>query len=132
MISFQELQQLFDRGRRRWHLVGNENAGVVAGLDLEGRLYTVYQGKILNRVNPAVFSLEKGEGYVNPGGDGLWPAPEGTAFGYEYPTGQWRVPPGLTGARYRVLEAGRNTMTMRAEIDLINAQGLGFWLDSLG
>jgi hypothetical protein len=64
-------------------------------------------------------------GYLNPGGDGLWPAPEGTCVGYEYSSGSWRVPPGLTGARYIVQEAKGNFTKIRAEIDLINNKGIG-------
>lgn len=125
-MQIRELQGLFKDSRRRCHLAGDEQAGVMVGLDLEGRLFTVLDGEVLNRVNPAAFTGQSSlDGYLNPGGDGLWPAPEGSRYGYLYAAGKWRVPPGLTGARYRVLEAGRNTMTMRAEIDLINAQGLG-------
>ena len=53
----------------------------------------------MNRVNPdAIAGLSTREAYLNPGGDGLWPAPEGTCFGYQYATGDWRVSPGLSSA----------------------------------
>lgn len=121
-----EFLVLLDKGKRRWRLVGTDRAGVVAGLDLEGRLFAVANGDVLNRVNPAAcLGTCTREEYLNPGGDGLWPAPEGTCLGYEYATGNWRVPPGLSGARYWVVEEGKNTATIRAEIDLINARGLG-------
>jgi len=125
-MKFQELIQLFEKGKKRWHLVGKETAGVVAGLDLEGRLFAVLNGEVLNRVNPDAFLGQSNkEEYLNPGGDGFWPAPEGTCFGYQYGTGTWRVPPGISGARYRVTQSEKNKATIQAEIDLINAQGLG-------
>jgi len=121
-----ELLELCATGRKRCHLVGTEAAGVVIGLDLEGRLFTVLHGEVLNRVNPkAVLGTSNRDGYLNPGGDGLWPAPEGSCLGYEYAIGRWRVPPGLSGARYWITESAPAATTIRAEIDLINAFGLG-------
>jgi hypothetical protein len=121
-----EFLSLLDRGKRRYHLLGTDTAGVVAGLDLEGRLFAVLNGEVLNRVNPeaCLNTSTKGK-YLNPGGDGLWPAPEGSCLGYEYATGAWRVPPGLSGARYWVVESTPTSATMRAEIDLINGSGRG-------
>ncbi|MEI6168245.1 MAG: hypothetical protein WCS52_13760 [bacterium] len=121
-----ELVELFRQGSRRCHVIGSLENGVVAGLDLEGRLFAVLNGEVVNKVNPeAILGVTDGEKYLNPGGDGLWPAPEGTALGYEYASGKWRVPPGLTGAKYKVVEAGENFARIRAEVDLINDRGLG-------
>lgn len=125
-MTVRELLDLFERGRRRCHLVGTEAAGCVVGLDLEGRLFAVLEGEVLNRVKPEAFlRMSTMAEYVNPGGDGLWPAPEGSRLGYEYSTAEWRVPPGLTGARYRVERASGTVALVRAEVDLINAGGLG-------
>ena len=125
-MKVEELLGLFERGRRRCHLVGTEEAGCVVGLDLEGRLFAVLGGEVLNRVNPEAFLRPSTMAeYVNPGGDGLWPAPEGSRLGYEYSTTEWRVPPGLTGARYWVERASGTAALVRAEVDLINAGGLG-------
>lgn len=121
-----ELISLFEQAQKRYHLIGTTENGVIAGLDLEGRLFTVIDGKIVSRVNPkAILGITDRKAYLNPGGDGLWPAPEGTCLGYEYTAGDWRVPPGLTGAKYKVVEAGENNLLIEAEIDLINASGLG-------
>ena len=125
-MKVEELLGLFERGRRRCHLVGTEEAGCVVGLDLEGRLFAVFGGEVLNRVNPEAFLRTSTMAeYINPGGDGLWPAPEGSRLGYEYSTEQWRVPPGLTGARYWIERASDAGALARAEVDLINANGLG-------
>ena len=125
-MTIQELIERFERGTKRAHVIGGEQAGVVAGLDLEGRLYAVLNGEVLNRVNPeALTGISSQQAYLNPGGDGLWPAPEGTCMGYQYATGGWRVPPGLSGARYRLTQSAANSATLRAEIDLINSRGQG-------
>jgi hypothetical protein len=121
-----ELIALFEKGQKRYHLTGSPENGVLAGLDLEGRLFTIINGEVVSRVNPeAILGITDRKGYLNPGGDGLWPAPEGTCLGYEYATGDWRVPPGLTGAKYKVVESDENHVLIEAEVDLINASGLG-------
>ena len=121
-----ELIALFEKGQKRYHLIGDIKNGVIAGLDLEGRLFTIVNGEVANRVIPeAILGITDRKGYLNPGGDGLWPAPEGTCLGYEYAAGDWRVPPGLTGAKYKVIEADENHTLIEAEVDLINASGLG-------
>jgi len=121
-----ELIELFKNGGKRCHITGTVENGVIAGLDLEGRLYTVMDGIVMNRVNPAAISgITTRSGYLNPGGDGLWPAPEGTCYGYQYGTGSWRVPPGLAGAIFIVMEQTEGRARIEAEVDLVNASGLG-------
>lgn len=124
-MRYQDLIDLLERGRRRWHSIGDNNNGIVIGLDLESRFFTIFNGQVVSRVNPKAFSAKHGEDYENPGGDPLWPAPEGTTHGYEYLTGTWRVPPSIIGARYRVIDSKDNSATIRAEIDLVNNSGLG-------
>ena len=126
-----ELIALFEKGQKRYHLIGSIDNGVVVGLDLEGRLFTIINSEVVSRVNPEAFlGITDRKGYLNPGGDGLWPAPEGTCLGYEYAAGDWRVPPGLTAAKYKVIEADENHVLIEAEVDLINASGLGVALFS--
>lgn len=118
--------EAFDKARKRVHVVGDLDAGVIIALDMEGRLFTVFDGEVLNRVN---FDAIEGEStqkqYLNPGGDGLWPAPEGTSLGYQYSTGVWRVSPGLRAARYLVAQSTNYGATVLSEVDLVNSQGLG-------
>ncbi|MBR2440749.1 MAG: hypothetical protein IKB25_11170 [Lentisphaeria bacterium] len=117
-----EVMALFKENGRRTVFIGTEKAGVIVALDQEGRLFYVYNGEVVSRVNDeAIKGITNRSGYLNPGGDGLWPAPEGTCFGYEYATGNWRVPPSLTNARFMVLEQSANSVTIEAEIDLANA-----------
>ncbi|MGI6338452.1 MAG: DUF6786 family protein [Bacteroidales bacterium] len=121
-----ELIELLDKAYRRWHLIGNMENGVIAALDLEGRLFTMVNGQVINRVLPSAIEKRSNKlAYQNPGGDALWPAPEGTTLGYEYPTGNWRVPPSVTGAVWETISEEENKAVLRAEIDLINNQQTG-------
>ena len=116
----------FAKAGKQVHFVGDLDAGVIIALDLEGRLFAVLDGEVLNRVNLDAIAGESTQKlYLNPGGDGLWPAPEGTSLGYQYSTGAWRVTPGLRAARYLVTQAAKRSAEVVAEVDLINAQGRG-------
>ncbi|WP_423129386.1 DUF6786 family protein [Gaoshiqia sp. Z1-71] len=121
-----DLLAAFAQAGKATHLIGNLNAGVIIALDMEGRLFTVKDGIVLNRVNPEAISGQNTHNhYFNPGGDGLWPAPEGTTHGYQYSTGNWRVSPGLRGIRYMVVEISKSGATIQGEVDLINNKGYG-------
>lgn len=121
-----EILRLFEKARKRVHMVGDSTAGVIIALDMEGRLFTVLDGMVLNHVNPDAITGESTRSkYLIAGGDGLWPAPEGTSLGYQYSTGIWRVPPGVRMGRYQVEKASLQTATVLCEVDLINGRGLG-------
>ena len=121
-----ELLAAFAQAGKRTHLVGDIHNGVIIALDMEGRLFAVKEGKVLNRVNPkAIAGQSTQKEYLNPGGDGLWPAPEGTSLGYQYSTGAWRVAPGLNAVRYLVTEVNKKGTTIKGEVDLINSKGHG-------
>jgi len=127
MMTFPELTSLLDSAHRRWQLVGTPKRGIVIALDVEGRLFTIQDNLVLSRVNPeAIRGISTASQYLNPGGDGLWPAPEGSRCGFEYSTGTWRVPPSITSARWLPCdEAKPDHAKFCAEIDLINASSLG-------
>jgi hypothetical protein len=125
-MTGQELLDLLDQSHRRSRVIGTPENGIIAALDLEGRLFAVLRNKVLNRIVPsAVINRSNRLAYLNPGGDALWPAPEGTFFGYEYGTGKWRVPPEITGAVWEVAEHSGNEALIKAEIDLVNNRQLG-------
>lgn len=125
-MKAKELIKAFEKAKKRIHFIGTMEAGAIIALDLEGRIYTLLDGTVMNRVNTAAIEGQSTrDGYLNPGGDGLWPAPEGTSMGYNYATGSWRVSPGLSNARYNITDYGVNFATAKAEIDLINGQGIG-------
>lgn len=121
-----DLIDLMQQSHRRVHIIGTKDNGILAALDLEGRLFAVVNDRVINRVVPsAILNRSNKTSYLNPGGDALWPAPEGTCFGYEYATGIWRVPPAITGAVWEVVSSSSDTAFIRAEVDLINNRQLG-------
>ena len=125
-MTGKELLDLLDKAHRRSHLTGTVENGIIAALDLEGRLFAVLNGRVINRVVPsAILNRSNRNAYLNPGGDALWPAPEGTCFGYEYSTGTWRVPPSITGAVWEVIFRSDYSSVIKAEIDLINNLQIG-------
>lgn len=125
-MTGQELLDILIRACCRYHITGDKENGVIVALDLEGRLFTVVNDRVISRVVPsAILNNSNKDTYYNPGGDTLWPAPEGTCFGYEYPTGNWRVPPAITGAVWEVIVYSDSQSVVRAEIDLINNQQVG-------
>jgi hypothetical protein len=125
-MTGQELLDIFHLALRRTHIIGTPENGIIVALDLEGRLFAVLNNKVLNRVVPsAIINLTNKLGYLNPGGDALWPAPEGTCFGYEYGTGKWRVPPEITGSVWEVIGNQDHKSIIKSEIDLVNNRQLG-------
>jgi len=125
-MTGQELLCLLEQACRRTHVVGTKENGVIVALDLEGRFFTVVNDQVISKVNPAAILARSNRfQFQNPGGDALWPAPEGTCFGYEYATGSWRVPPSITGAVWEVVSQSVDACIVRAEIDLINNAQLG-------
>ena len=123
-------EQLFDickENGRRPVRISSGNAAVTAVLGMEGRLFLTHNGELVSLFRPeAAEKISTAEtGYFNPGGDGFWPAPEGTKFGYEYATGNWKVPAAIISAQYDIVELKSDSMTIAAEIDLINNQQLG-------
>jgi len=125
-MTGQELLDLLYQAQRRAHLIGSLSNGIVAALDLEGRLFAILNGRVLNKVVPSsIINRSNKNSFLNPGGDALWPAPEGTLFGYEYSTGRWCVPPSITGAVWEVISNEDDAAVIRAEIDLVNNLQIG-------
>lgn len=126
-MNTEQLFEICAGNGRRPLMISAGNSAVVAALGMEGRLFYASGGEVVS-----LFRQESAEkistsktGYLNPGGDGLWPAPEGTKFGYEYSTGSWRVPAAMVSAQYDVVSQSSDSFEIAAEIDLVNNQQLG-------
>ena len=126
-MNIEELVNICSRSGRRPQVISCGKAAVIAALGMEGRLFYAYNGEVVSlfrRESAENISTSK-TGYLNPGGDGFWPAPEGTRFGYEYSTGSWRVPAAIVSAQYDVVSQSADSLEIAAEIDLVNNQQLG-------
>ncbi|MEX2335769.1 MAG: DUF6786 family protein [Fulvivirga sp.] len=125
-MKTEKILHALENAGKRIHFIGDEDAGVIIALDMEGRLFTIMEDETLNRVNLEAIKGESSRDiYLNPGGDGLWPAPEGTTFGYQYSTGKWRVSPSIRYARFIVSHSTSVSATIVSEVDLINNKGIG-------
>lgn len=126
-MNIEQLLDICQSCGRRPVMISSGNAAVIAVLGMEGRLFYVHDGQLVSLFRPeAAKNISTAKtGYFNPGGDGLWPAPEGTKFGYEYSTGSWRVPAAITSAQYEIVSQSSNSLEIAAEIDLVNNQQLG-------
>ena len=126
-MSIEKVFNICKANGRRPIMITAGNSAVVAALSMEGRLFYAHNGEMTSLFRPeAAENISNSKnGFFNPGGDGLWPAPEGTCFGYEYSTGSWRVPAAMSGAQYEVIEQSSDSFTIAAEIDLVNNQLLG-------
>ena len=126
-MNIDELVNICSRSGRRPQVISCGKAAVITALGMEGRLFYAYNGEVVSlfrRESAENISTSK-TGYLNPGGDGFWPAPEGTRFGYEYSTGSWRVPAAIVSAQYDVVSQSADSLEIAAEIDLVNNQQLG-------
>jgi len=100
-MTGKDLLELLSSSYCRSCLTGTLENGVIAALDIEGRLFAIVNNQVVNRVVPSAIKNHSNKDiYQNPGGDGLWSAPEGTTMGYEYATGNWRVPPAICMRRH--------------------------------
>ena len=127
MMRLEAFLDLCRRCGRRPAVIQAGDSAVAATCGMEGRLFHARGGELVSLFRPeAAEKISSAKnGYFNPGGDGLWPAPEGTTSGYEYATGAWRVPSGVVGAQYEIAEQGADHFAITAEIDLINNRQLG-------
>jgi hypothetical protein len=126
-MNIEELVNICSASGRRPQVISCGNTAVIATLGMEGRLFYARNGEVVSlfrRESAENISTSK-TGYLNPGGDGLWPAPEGTRFGYEYSTGAWRVPAAIISAQYDIVSQSSDSLEIAAEIDLVNNQQLG-------
>ena len=126
-MNTEKLFEICQKNGRRPVRISAGNAAVTAVLGMEGRLFLTHNNELISLFRPE--AAEKistaATGYFNPGGDGFWPAPEGTKFGYEYATGSWKVPAAIVSAQYDIVELKSDSLTIAAEIELINNQQLG-------
>ena len=126
-MNIEDIFNICRKNGRRPIIIASGNSAVVAALGMEGRLFYAHDGKMTSLFRPEAAEniSNRRNGFFNPGGDGLWPAPEGTCFGYEYSTGAWRVPGALSNAQYEVIEQTSSSFEIAADIDLVNNQLLG-------
>ena len=89
---------------------------------LQGRIFAAMDGEILQRLDHASLKHAPDE-FCNLGGNSLWPAPEGGAFAFNYPSdgGSWRVQDGINNTP---CEISPDEPSMSKRISLENRAGV--------
>ncbi|MBQ9335891.1 MAG: hypothetical protein IJS14_01165 [Lentisphaeria bacterium] len=64
------------------------------------------------------------DGFNNIGGNSLWPGPEGGAFAYNYPHGEWTVQDGINKVCPALTPESPSAAVMRKDISMLNAKGV--------
>ncbi len=112
------------------------NAGVLKSND--GNIYLVpgLQGRIFCSVGDMLihkldFDLAANptDDFNNIGGNSLWPAPEGGAFAYNYPDGEWTVQDGINKVCPTLGMLSENAGVMTKNITVRNAKGIDVELE---
>lgn len=120
-MTGKELFELMERTNREVFLIGSFTEGIIVAPDMQGRFFTILNGKVVSRVvGEAITKHTDKEGQLNPGGDVLWPAPEGSCLGYMYENGQWRIPRSITDALWRIIDKSHDSVVIHADIELKN------------
>ena len=99
---------------------GNDGA-IYLSPGLQGRIFCSIGDELMHKLD---FELAQNptDGFNNIGGNSLWPAPEGGAFAFNYPYGEWTVQEGINSVCPELtLKDGKGTMVKH--ITLHNAKG---------
>lgn len=98
------------------------NGEIVLASALQGRIFAAMDGEILHRLDLPSLKHAPDE-FCNLGGNSLWPAPEGGAFAFNYPSdgGPWRVQDGINNTP---CEISANEPCMSKRITLENRAGV--------
>ena len=98
---------------------------------LGGRIFCQLGGELIHRLDLALLKNPSATEYDNLGGNSLWPAPEGGAFAFNYPSGSdtWMVQDGIAKAAVKVTLSNGNSATACKRILLTNRKGVHLDLD---
>ena len=81
--------------------VPSGDGSVLVSPRLGGRIFCSLDDELLHRLNPDSLAAAPAETFDNPGGNFLWPAPEGGPFGFNYPRGaEWTVQEDMRESSY--------------------------------
>ena len=95
---------------------------------LQGRIFCSIGGELAHKLD---FDLaaHPTDGFNNIGGNSLWPGPEGGAFAYNYPHGEWTVQDGINKVCPALTMESPSAAVMQKNITLLNAKGVEVELD---
>ena len=89
---------------------------------LQGRIFCSIGDRLAHKLDFELASNPT-DGFNNIGGNSLWPGPEGGAFAYNYPHGEWTVQDGINKVCPTLSVESPAAATMVKNISLLNAKG---------
>lgn len=107
------------------HIHGLPSADGIVWLSpgLQGRIFCSIGEELTHKLD---FDLaaHPADGFNNIGGNSLWPGPEGGAFAYNYPHGEWTVQDGINKVCPVLAAESSAGAVMTKNITMLNAKGV--------
>ena len=90
---------------------------------LQGRIFCSIGDELTHKLD---FDLASNptDGFNNIGGNSLWPGPEGGAFAYNYPHGEWTVQDGINKVCPALTAESAACAVMTKDISMLNPKGV--------
>ncbi len=95
---------------------------------LQGRIFCSIGNTLVHKLDFAL-AADPSDEFNNIGGNSLWPAPEGGAFAFNYPHGEWTVQDGINKVCPVLTVLSETDAVMVKEIALVNAKGINVELE---
>ena len=95
---------------------------------MQGRIYCAVENELVSKLDFPLAANPTPD-FNNIGGNSLWPAPEGGAYAYNYPHGEWTVQDGINKVKAEVESCTFSACVMKKHISLLNAKGVNVELD---
>jgi hypothetical protein len=111
--------------------LGDESAAVLIAPGLQARIFCQLEGELIHRLDLERLEHPSSEEFNNLGGNSLWPAPEGGAFGFNYLPGsdRWLVQEGIGAAPARLVSHELDQALIAKTISLTNRRGVRVDID---
>ncbi|MBO4632995.1 MAG: hypothetical protein J5858_13820 [Lentisphaeria bacterium] len=95
---------------------------------LQGRIFCSIDDELMHKLDFNM-AANPSDGFNNIGGNSLWPGPEGGAFAYNYPHGEWTVQDGINKDCPVLTVESAAAAVMVKNISLLNAKGVNVELE---
>lgn len=95
---------------------------------LQGRIFCSIGDELMHKLDFDLASHPT-DGFNNIGGNSLWPGPEGGAFAYNYPHGEWTVQDGINKVCPSLTVESSAEAVMVKNISMLNAKGIDVKLE---
>ena len=90
---------------------------------MQGRIYCAVEDELVSKLDFPLAANPTPD-FNNICGTSLWPAPEGGAYAYNYPHGEWTVQDGINKVKAEVESCTSSACVMKKHISLLNAKGV--------